>query len=52
MLPNQIISRAVFPDAYKPFGLVSEFSNLSAILRIYREGSAAVPAPTGLAVGE
>ena len=51
LIANHLICRSVFPDAYKPFGLWSEFANLSAIRRIYREGAAGAPEPFGFAEG-
>jgi len=48
LITNHLICRSVYPNAYQPFGLISEFANLPAIRRIYREGAADSPGPAGI----
>jgi Na+-translocating ferredoxin:NAD+ oxidoreductase RnfD subunit len=52
LLSHHRICRVVFPEAFKPFGLWAEFSNLPAIRKIYQEGLAGVPKDSPLYEGQ
>lgn len=47
IIQSMIYCRAVYPDAFLPFGFRAEIANSAAIRGIYRSGPKAIPEPAG-----